>query len=80
MQSNQVAWMNFENAYVCSLRDRSQQKYWLQGLPAPEPAIFHSFAIIFQIDPGFYLGVVEVNDCAIILDHVHLLNAGNIVH
>ena len=26
------------------------------------------------------LGVVEVNDCAIILDHVHLLNAGNIVH
>ena len=46
-----VARMNSENAYVCSLRDRSQQKYWLQGLPAPEPAIFHSFAILFQIDP-----------------------------
>ena len=29
---------------------------------------------------GFYLGVVEVNDCAIILDHVYLLNAGNIIH
>ena len=29
---------------------------------------------------GAHLGIVEVNDCAIILDHVHLLNAGNIVH
>ena len=30
-----------KNAYVCSLRVRSQQKYWRQGWPAPETARFY---------------------------------------
>ena len=38
------------------------------------------FVSFVQKSPVAYLWVVEVNDGAIILDHIHLLNAGNIVH
>ncbi len=29
---------------------------------------------------GLHLGIVEVDDSAVILDHVHLLNARDVVH
>ena len=68
-------------SYVCSLHVRSQQKCWLQDSPAPEPAMLELLFVSFdEKSPVAYLWVVEVNDGAIILDHVHLLNAGNIVH
>ena len=51
---------------------------WTEGWPGPGNGKSQSEKKPFP-DRTSYLGIVKMNHCAIVLDHVHFLNAGDVV-
>ena len=50
---------------------------WTEGLPGPRNGIFQINRNVYNSIS--YLGIVKMNHCAIVLDHVDFLNAGDVV-
>ena len=52
---------------------------WTEGLPEPRNGIFQINRPDTVYNSISYLGIVKMNHCTIVLDHVDFLNAGDVV-